>query len=165
MRIFLVKLIGSWFFLGYLKPAPGTWGTIGGVITFYIASHYLGLETKDLLILAGAIFLIGIPICSQYEEITQLKDPSSLVIDEVAAVMLGYIALDYYQQYDVFSHHAMILVYFVMFRFFDIVKPYPIKRMELFFSSGMAVMLDDILAAVYALASYGALVHILQNYV
>ncbi len=165
MKVFLIKLIGSWFFTGYLKPAPGTWGTIAGALTFYVATHYFGLGTREMIILTGALFFIAVPICAQYEEVTQIKDPGSLVIDEVVAIMAGYIILDYYQSHDVFSHNAMTVIFFLLFRFFDIIKPYPIKNMEIFFSSGVAVMVDDIMAAIYALATYGAIVYSIQNYV
>ncbi len=164
MKNFVIKFIGSWFLSGFLKPAPGTWGTIAGTASFFALVHYFDIPLMDLLIISTVIFIVGIPVASYFEEITQTEDNSSIVIDEVAAVFFGYSFLLLFRDYDIFSYDVMIALYFVLFRLFDIIKPFPIKFVEGFLSGGFAIMIDDILAAVYALAMYAGIVYTVQNY-
>lgn len=158
--------------VGYLPLAPGTWGSLAGLgLYFLLKSLFLDaylwafehhLFTKDalegmpdrltslftcfLLIVVVVVSLVGIWAGSRTEKLIGLKDPRIVVIDEVAGQLLALIFLPHFYVYGV---PLIFLFAFVAFRFFDIVKPYPARRMEKL-PSGLGIMADDIVAGAYA---------------
>jgi phosphatidylglycerophosphatase A len=89
------------------------------------------------------IFIIGLPAAGAAEKHFDKKDPRKCVIDEVAGQMVSLLFIPY----NVYLYAAA----FLLFRFFDILKPFPVKRAERI-PGGLGIMLDDILAGLYALA-------------
>ena len=140
---------------GFAPAAPGTVGAIEGVIIFLIfntiANNRLFLAPRwsvTLLIAINvALLIIGVWASSRACEICALEDPSQVVIDEVSGQLIALTPLI------VAPSVAGILVAFLLFRLFDIFKPYPIRKLE-HLPSGFGVMADDALAGIYA----GALV-------
>ena len=154
--MFNLKLwIAQGFGIGRVPFGPGTFGSI------------LGLGWTALLIATGNfwIFLAGtiagialsVWLCGEGEKILKQKDPSSVVLDEIAAIPVcftGWVwalwrtphALPPVEK--LFSSWTVVLFLFAAFRFFDIVKPWPIKQSQAL-SGGWGVTVDDLLAAVY----------------
>jgi phosphatidylglycerophosphatase A len=150
--------------VGYLPIAPGTLGSLVGV-GLYLAvwgAVYQTLEanaargrlnvlyifTPQLAAMLLLIFIVstaGIWAASRAEKATQKKDPSIVVIDEVAGQMIALLSGPFWIQ-----TWWSILSAFILFRLFDIWKPYPIRRLEAL-ESGLGIMADDLLAGVYAL--------------
>jgi phosphatidylglycerophosphatase A len=133
----IIKLISTGFYIGYSPVAPGTVGSLLGVVI------YLYLSNFGLVYLFTCLFLviIGFLVSGKAEKIYNEKDCGKIVIDEIAAMCMVYIALP--------KNMWIVIAGFLLFRIFDIMKPYPIKNAEkLKGSSG--IMLDDIIAAVYA---------------
>ncbi|MDT4969020.1 MAG: phosphatidylglycerophosphatase [Acidobacteriota bacterium] len=149
--------------VGYLPLAPGTWGSLVGVGLYllieYVALNFLfahaeryGLailvvETPRiafLLVVTTVVTLVGIWAGTRAEKLFQSKDPSRVVIDEVAGqlVALSTVPPHIYGWWG-------IITAFVLFRVFDIWKPYPARRMERL-ESGLGIMSDDIVAGAYA---------------
>lgn len=159
MKNFAIKMLATWFGTGYLKPAPGTWGTLGGLITLFLVVYcllqidvgfFLQYFHPIIMFFTGLVlFFIGIPIAERFDALYNTKDSSMIVIDEVAAFWMGAAFIPFGPFYWV-----SLLVYFVLFRIFDIWKPWPIKRMEKRFVGGLGVMIDDVVAAIYALIGY-----------
>lgn len=126
---------------GLVKFAPGTMGTIAA-IPFAILLKTLPVVWFWLFLVA--FFLAGIWICETSSRRLGLHDPGGIVWDEMVAYWLtvAFVPVSW----------PWWLAAFVLFRFFDIVKPWPIRQVEKRFGGGLGIMLDDIFAAAYAMA-------------
>ena len=120
--------------------APGTWGSLVAIIGWWLWLQYL--DPLVFIVLIIAIFAIGVFTTNTIIAHTGEKDPSSVIIDEVAGQWLGLLILPDGMLY--------IVGAFVLFRFLDIFKPWPIRQMEQF-PKGWGVMLDDTLAGLLTL--------------
>jgi phosphatidylglycerophosphatase A len=138
--------IATFFGIGYLKPGPGTWGSIAAVL-LWAAYAWLAHPTRLALLIAllVGIFLtlvFGIPAATIVERQSGRHDPQFVVIDEVAGqwITLLFTPFDW--------RHALIAL--VLFRLFDIVKPFPVRRVERL-PGGWGIVFDDVAAGLYAL--------------
>lgn len=133
-------LLVTWFGSGWLPWAPGSWGSLAALPFAWIIVKEGG---PGLLALAAlAVFALGCWASDIALRETQSKDPGWIVIDEVAGQWLTLLAAP-----------ASLLGYaagFVLFRFFDIWKPWPVAWADRRLEGGFGVMADDMLAAVYA---------------
>jgi phosphatidylglycerophosphatase A len=140
-------LIGTFFGAGLLKPGPGTYGSISAVLLWYAAAHILHPAPAALAIgtaiAALLATLIGIPAATIVANESGREDPGHVVIDEVAGQLIALIAIPADWQ-----HAALSLL---LFRFFDILKPPPVRQLERL-HGGAGIMLDDVGAGIYALA-------------
>jgi len=140
----LKELVATFFYTGYSPVASGTAGTAGALVLAWIlpASIHYGLICAALALL---VFAVGVPLGTWAEKRYGKKDPGPFVIDEVAGYFVALLRLDG-------AKPAMgeLLVAFFLFRLFDVVKPYPARRMESI-PGGWGIMLDDIFAGIYAL--------------
>jgi len=138
-RFHPARLIATGFGIGYLPIAPGTWASLASLpLAWLIALNYgqMGLAIAALIALLG-----GIWASNTTEKLTGEKDPSSIVIDEVAGQWITLIAV----APDLMLYGAG----FVLFRIFDIFKPWPVSWAE-GLPGGFGVMMDDVLAGIYA---------------
>jgi len=135
---FFEKLIGSGFYTGYIPFASGSFGSIAALLIYWIP----GFENPYILISAIIIFgSYGIYIGSKFEK-TYGKDPTECTVDE----MIGqWISLLFLPKTIIISLFA-----FFVWRLFDIVKPYPARKLEEL-PGGLGVMADDVAAAIYSL--------------
>lgn len=143
----LSKIIASGLGTGFAPIAPGTAGALLGVIMFYgLNVIWYGINLEPITIialnLAVIILVLLVGVCSirKVHEIWP-HDASRIVIDEVVGVWIAVFALPF--------DYRIYLYGFILFRFFDILKPFFIKRLDRLKSS-WSVMLDDVLAGVYA---------------
>jgi phosphatidylglycerophosphatase A len=137
-RLFMFIATGA--YSGYLPKAPGTWGSMLGVGLWY------GLRRLELLPYAGAVaalFVIGTICAGAAEKILDRGDPGIVVIDEIVGQLISLAAAPH--------HPAAALSGFLLFRFFDILKPFPAGWLDKHIHGGLGIMLDDVVAAVYAL--------------
>jgi phosphatidylglycerophosphatase A len=146
-------LIGTFFFIGYGKPGPGTWASVATVIIWWFtlahAKWWVGfgttvfLEGSDIATFVAALLvtLIGIPAGTRVARALGKKDPSIVVIDEVAGQLVTLIACP--------VSWKGALAALILFRAFDILKPPPVRQLERL-PEGTGIMLDDIGAGVYA---------------
>jgi phosphatidylglycerophosphatase A len=139
--------IGTFFGAGLLKPGPGTYGSIAAVLLWYVAAHALHPAPAALAIgttIAAIIAtLIGIPAATIVARESGREDPGHVVIDEVAGQLIALIAIP-----ADWRHAALSLL---LFRLFDIFKPPPIRQFERL-PAGTGIMLDDVVAGLFALA-------------
>lgn len=159
-----ILILATWFGTGLIKPAPGTWGSAGGLAVFYGFIYWAQsampslLETKTFMVITVVatilVFTLGVFVSAEMEKIYNKKDMSEIVIDEVAGIWIVLI-LAYLSAGNFWVHG---LIAFALFRLFDIWKPYPIKNLEAMFNGGLkggfGVMIDDILAAIYACLAF-----------
>ena len=132
----LLKEIATLGFIGYLPVAPGTWGTLAGLAFFmcFRLSFPLHLSAITFCIVVGMI-ASGIA-----EELIGEHDSSHIIIDEFTGFLISLLALPQTPGY--------VIAAFLLFRFFDILKPLPIRTVERLLSGGIGIMSDDIMAGV-----------------
>lgn len=137
-------LAATWFGSGLLRPAPGTWGTIAA----YPFAYAIHLAGGPIGLIAAAVlsFVIGVWASTIYCRAAGKDDASEVVIDEVTAIWIVLAALP--------ATPAAWLGAFLLFRLFDILKPWPIRTIERRFKGGFGVMIDDIFAALLAVVSW-----------
>ena len=140
LRVELSEWLATCFKIGYLPIAPGTWGSLVAIIGWWLWLQYL--DPLVFIVLIIAIFTIGVFATNTIIDHTGEKDPSRVIIDEVAGQWLGLLILP--------DGILYIAGAFFLFRFLDILKPWPIRQMEQF-PKGWGVMLDDILAGLMTL--------------
>ena len=146
------KILVSVFFIGFLPFAPGTFGSLAGLILgllLQVSGGFPLFITSTLL-----IFLIG-----WYSSINYIltkknqHDPQEIVIDEVVGQLLSCTPISFYiwvsNSESVYSTFYNWLIAFILFRAFDIFKPWPVNWADKI-NSGLGVMLDDIVAGVYS---------------
>ncbi|ERP31284.1 phosphatidylglycerophosphatase A [Chitinivibrio alkaliphilus] len=156
------KLVGTFFYVGCIPGAPGTYGSLATVLLLFLvrqradpffATAYM---PQFFLALLGLV-LLGVWASSGAEEIYGCHDPSEVVIDEVAGQLISLAGIT--TVLGGLTAESLLLA-FVLFRFFDIVKPWPVHRFERL-PGGVGVMLDDVCAGVLAAVSIriGAMVY------
>ncbi len=145
-------LLATWFGCGYLRPGPGTWGSLGA-LPFGIALFYGG----GIYALAAGIVLvtaIGFWAAGRFDAMSGAHDSKEIVIDEVAGQWIALLPVFYFLNLSI----GFIVLSFVLFRFFDILKPWPISVFDRKVRGPLGVMSDDIIAGVFAaLCIYGAI--------
>lgn len=127
--------------VGLIRLAPGTFGTLVAFPLFWFLNSYF--EPIALLLAIDILFIIGIWACSITGKALKAHDHPGMVWDEIVAFMLVL--------YFIPDHWSWSIAAFILFRFFDILKPPPIKYFEKKFRGGLGVMFDDLLAAFYTL--------------
>lgn len=138
---------------GLSPKAPGTAGTVIGIPLFLLLSQTP--ESTHYLLLAF-LFLIGIPICTIAGNDLGVADHGSIVWDEIVAMMLVLECCPH--------NWTWWLIAFLLFRLFDIWKPFPIRQVDAKVKAGFGVMLDDLLAAVYSIISIKGLLWMMSAY-
>tara|TARA_B110000858_G_C17561146_1_gene362531 strand:+ start:15 stop:527 length:513 start_codon:yes stop_codon:yes gene_type:complete len=136
-------MIALGFGTGLYKKAPGTLGTLVA-IPFFLAINKADIYLQ--LLFAVMVFFLGIWSSNVTSKSLKLKDPSCIVIDEIAAFLLLLILIN--------PNTYQLIYVFILFRIFDIWKPYPISWLEKKYSGGFGIMIDDIAAALMALIIY-----------
>lgn len=135
----LIVLAATGGGLGFLPFMPGTFGTIGAIPVVLLMSK---LAPVFYALGAAAFILLSFRVCSEAERIFASKDPSKVVIDEIAGTMVTFFWVP--------ISPATVLVGFLLFRLFDIIKPFPAGYFDRSSWGGVSVVLDDVAAGVYA---------------
>jgi phosphatidylglycerophosphatase A len=137
-----VHFLALGFGSGLLKPAPGTWGTLPGVLIYWYLLTYLELPLTLYLLVIGLAFAIGIYLCGKTANDVGQHDHGAIVWDEIVGYLIAMIAIS--------PTMFNIVIGFILFRFFDILKPWPIKVIDRKVHGGFGIMLDDVLAGAAA---------------
>jgi len=145
-------LIATFFGAGRLHPGPGTWGSLATVLLWWLVTRWIApdWQTISAIALAGLVVLIGIPAATQVARFSGLKDPQFVVIDEVAGQLIAFIGVP--------VSWKSLLLGFILFRGFDIVKPPPVRQLEKL-PEGFGIVIDDVGAGLYALAIMQLFLH------
>ena len=158
-------LLATWFGLGYLPKAPGTWGAAGGVLLEILVGWIIFCKSAPVLRIERDVYFGTSPLISSYLQVwvavviaflgvivanraaryAQMKDPQWIVIDEVSGQLITYhlfflVMPLYWKTY---------LLGFILFRAFDIWKPFPARQLERL-PGGWGIMADDWMAGIYA---------------
>ena len=135
----IIKFLASGFYTGYFPVAPGTIGSLVGILACFLLQD-VPFTTYAIVVILTLI--AGIYISGEAEKIYQTKDSSHIVIDEIAGIFFTFIYLP--------KGISFLLAGFVAFRFFDILKPFPIRLIDEKIKGGWGIMFDDVLAGIYA---------------
>jgi phosphatidylglycerophosphatase A len=161
--------IATAFGLGYLPKAPGTWGSLAGVLLGWCAMALSRLQVNPRIAATGElsnpsaiwwlgfawnefamiiiVSVIGVWAADQTAKYLRTKDPQIVVIDEVAGQLISYMGLATPRTFAV--NWKYLLLGFILFRVFDIWKPFPARRAESL-PGGLGIMADDWIAGIYA---------------
>jgi len=134
-----IHLIAFGFGAGLFPKAPGTAGTLLAVVPAWLIAGW-SLPAKAAFI--SALFIFGVWICGESARRLQSHDHPAIVWDEVVGYLATCLMLP--------AEPLWLLLAFVLFRFFDIVKPWPIRDIDHRLGGGIGIMLDDIVAAAFA---------------
>ncbi len=146
----LARAIGTVAGIGYLRPAPGTWGSLAALPLTWLLHVAGGFPL--VLTAAAAIFILGVWATTVITEGSTSHDPSEVVVDEVVGQMIALMALSYpawNMGIEITRLWPGWIAAFVLFRLFDIWKPGPVgwaDRRE----DPLGVMLDDVIAGIFA---------------
>lgn len=139
--------LSTLFFLGALK-APGTWGSLAG--SLFVWALMAGLPILPYAIISIFLVYFAIGVCDIGERYFNLKDPGKINFDEFVAMPVCYFGVLSAGQ-TMQNTLIFLLSGFVLFRFFDIVKPFGIKKVQVL-SGGLGCVIDDVLAAIIVCA-------------
>jgi len=131
-----VKVLSTFFYIGYLPLIPGTFGSLAGILLFLLMCG----NPLNYALLTSLIIAAGFLVSGREEKAAEKKDPPCIVIDEVSGMLLSLLFLPY----DI----KIVLIAFVFFRILDTLKPYPAGRLEKF-KGGVGIMADDLIAGLY----------------
>ncbi len=135
----IIVFISTGAFSGYAPVMPGTIGCLAGIVVYLFFSFF----SVPVYLLLTIIFVIAaIRISDSAEQIFKKNDPSEVVIDEIAGYLVAMATFG--------PDWKLITAGFVLFRIFDIVKPYPANRINKDVHGGLGIVLDDVVAGIYA---------------
>ncbi len=138
MKETAAKLIATFFYVGLIPVAPGTFGTLAAIPLFWIIS---GQTIYIYLLITLIVIGVSVWAATETEKIYSKRDPGLIVADEVAGYLVTMILIP--------PTATNIAIGFILFRVFDIVKPPPVRSLEKL-PRGWGVVIDDVAAGVYA---------------
>ena len=143
-------IFATLFGVGFLPFAPGTWGSLFGLILFFYTNIYLSINVQLFYLFLLVIILFAILVCffATKELGDNEKDQKSIVIDELAGVWIAFIPVSGIVMMQDFLTYSVLA--FLLFRVFDIWKPYPIGFIDKKIKNYIGIVLDDLVAGLYA---------------
>ena len=143
------------FGLGKVKRIPGTIGSLATVIILYIFFHKLNLSLNIILIVLIIIFICSFSAVAAYIKDNENKDPKEVIIDEFIGQSIPIYLYEISHGVEKSPDEAIIFygVCFVLFRFFDIAKPFPVNFFDKNFKNSFGVIMDDVCAGFYVVLS------------
>ena len=147
-------LVATFFGAGRLAPGPGTWGSAAALLIWAVVARWSARAvTSQWVVLAALALLaiaVGIPAASRFARASRVIDPQSVVIDEVAGQWITMLFAP--------VSWKTLLLGFILFRTFDILKPPPVRQLERL-PEGTGIVMDDVAAGLYALMVMQLVLH------
>ena len=147
MKIF-TKLFVSIFYIGYIKFASGTWGSLAAILILYPCIKFALLSFETLIIIFIILFFISNLFINFFSNFTNSNDSKHIVIDELLGI---FIILIFYDFIFIFNDIITLILIFFIFRLFDIIKIFPANYIDKNLKNGYGVMMDDIVAGIYTI--------------
>ena len=155
----MIKIFNSLFVtmfgLGKIKFIPGTIGSLATIIILYVIFHILNVSSNFVLLGLVIIFIYSFPAVSSYIKNNGNKDPREIIIDELIGQSIPIFAYEISHGTEKSSDEALIFycISFVLFRFFDVIKPFPVSFFDKNFKNSFGVIMDDVCAGLYVILS------------
>ncbi|HAY47390.1 MAG TPA: phosphatidylglycerophosphatase A [Thalassospira sp.] len=151
----MITCLATWFYSGKSPKAPGTAGSFAALPFGWMIWIYGGNEA--LIIASIIIFAIGIWVAHQYSHLLGIHDAGEIVIDEVVGQWMCLLVVPLAADW---MDIVWLLVAFVAFRAFDVAKPWPIRWVDRRVGGGFGIMLDDVLAGIFAMIVLAGVVYL-----
>ena len=147
----LNTLFVTMFGLGKLPKIPGTFGSLATIIILYVLFHILNLSSNLILIGLMIIFIFSFLAVATHIKDSENKDPKEVIIDELIGQSIPIYLYEISHGIEKSPDEAIIFycICFLLFRFFDIVKPFPVSYFDKNFKNSFGVIMDDIVAGLY----------------
>jgi phosphatidylglycerophosphatase A len=136
----LIMALATGLYAGKMKKAPGTWGSLAAFVPWFFIKD---LPLGSYLIMLVCVFILGFFVSGSAEKILDTPDAGCIVIDEILGMFITLLAAP--------THPASWLLGFALFRLFDIFKPFPVSWFDQRIHGGIGIMMDDVVAGIYAL--------------
>ena len=148
-------LFVTMFGIGKIKRIPGTVGSLATIIILYVLFHTLNISSNFILLGLIIIFIYSFTAVSSHTENSENKDPKEIVIDELIGQSIPIYLYEISHGTEKSPDEAIIfyVVCFVLFRFFDIKKPFPVSFFDRNFKNSFGVIMDDVCAGLYVVLS------------
>ena len=155
----MIKIFNSLFVtmlgLGKIKLIPGTFGSLATISILYIFFHILKIPSDIILIILIIIFIYSFSAIANYIKNNEDKDPGEIIIDEFIGQSIPIYLYEISHGIKKSPNEAIIfyVICFILFRFFDIVKPFPVNFFDKNFKNSFGVIMDDVCAGLYVVLS------------
>ena len=151
----LNTLFVTMFGLGKFPKIPGTFGSLATIIILYLFFHILDISSNIILIGLIIIFIYSFTAIASHIKNNENKDPKEVVIDEFIGQSIPIYLYEISHGTEKLADEALIFygVCFVLFRFFDIAKPFPVSFFDKNFKNSFGVIMDDVIAGIYVVLS------------
>ena len=136
----------SIFYIGYIRYAPGTWGSLASLGIIFFLFNIINISLSILIILFVFLFFLSNYLINYFSSITNSHDSKHIVIDEFLGVFFIFL---FYDIIFIYNNYITCLLIFVCFRIFDVFKIFPANYFDKQLHSGYGVILDDIIAGMY----------------
>ena len=143
------------FYLGRIGFLPGTFGSLATAIFLFICFHILNLSSNIILIILVITFAYSFIAIKNYTENNENKDPGEIIIDEFIGQAIPIYLYEISHGTEKTIDQALIIyaVCFILFRFFDILKPFPVSYFDKKHKNSFGVIMDDVCAGLYVVLS------------
>jgi phosphatidylglycerophosphatase A len=138
----LIMAAATGLYVGMIPRAPGTWGSLAALLPWLLIKD---LPLLPYLAVLATVFVLGFFAAGSAEKILDRPDAGAIVIDEILGMFITLTLAP--------AHPAAWLLGFIFFRFFDIAKPFPVSWFDQHIHGGIGIMMDDVIAGLYALIS------------
>ncbi len=138
----LIMVIATGFYIGNIPKAPGTWGSVAGLLLWLLFKDF---SLVPYLAITMTAFVIGFFAAGSAEKILDRPDAGSIVIDEIVGMFITLTMAP--------AHPVAWLLGLALFRLFDIAKPFPVSWFDAHIHGGIGIMMDDVMAGIYAFIS------------
>ena len=141
----------TFFGIGKIKKIPGTFASLFTMLLLFFLFHILNFSPNIILVIIILIFFISLFAVKIYIKDLSNKDPKEVVIDEVIgqSIPLYLYEVSHNIEKDSINALKFYLIIFILFRFFDITKPFPVNYFDKNFKNSFGVIMDDVIAALY----------------
>lgn len=136
----VIVAIATGLYSGMISKAPGSWGSAFAMIPWYFCRN---LSFVNYLILLLVLLVVGTLAAGSAEKILDQPDPGCIVIDEIAGIFITLTLAP--------NHPLAWVIGFLLFRLFDIIKPFPVSWLDSHLHGGIGIMMDDVAAGIYSL--------------
>ena len=147
MYKFLIVNVATLGPIGKKLPAPGTMGSIVGILLFALLVGYFQFSVSWIIAGFIPLFFLGVPLCTQAEKIMKQSDPSAVIWDEFCVIPFIFLFVNELSLLNPLQLVFWLSIGFILFRFFDIAKPLGINKLQKL-PQGWGVMMDDLAAAI-----------------
>ena len=138
----------SIFYIGYIRYAPGTWGSLASLGIIFFLFNIINIPLSILIILFVFLFFLSNFLINYFSSITNSHDSKHIVIDEFLGIFFIFL---FYDVIFIYNNYITCLLIFVCFRIFDVFKIFPANYFDKQLYSGYGVILDDIIAGMYTI--------------